>query len=115
MMAKMSKFWKGILWGALAGGAVSLLDRETRQAVKESCQKTSKNISYIIKNPDEIASQVKETATKLRTTIEEVNDDLFYIVDKVGEWGKASPNRKKAAKEANRDKIEETDDATQEK
>ena len=48
-----SKFWKGVLFGAIAGGALSLLDRDTRTTVVAGCQKTTEKITYYVKHPQE--------------------------------------------------------------
>lgn len=98
-MSKSNKFWKGMLWGALAGGAISLLDRQTRQAMKENLQKTADNVMYVIKNPGEITDQVKEKALKFKTTVEEVGEDLSYIADKVEELRETTPQVAKMLKE----------------
>ena len=47
-MASQNKFLKGIVLGALAGGAISLLDKETRKVVVESCKRTTKEVSYYL-------------------------------------------------------------------
>lgn len=99
MMANAHRFWKGMFWGALAGGAVSLLDRETRLAMKENCRKVSANVAYIVKNPGKITDQVKDTALKFKTTVEEVSEDLSYIAGKVEELRETTPEVVKIVKE----------------
>jgi gas vesicle protein len=98
-MSNMKKFWKGMFWGALAGGAVSLLDKDTRQAVKENFQKAGENIAYVIKNPDEIADQVKEKAIKWKTTVEEIGEDMSYLASKVEELKETTPQVTRMLKE----------------
>lgn len=90
-MSGMNKFWKGIAWGAIAGGALSLLNKETRQAVTASCKTATGNISYVMKNPGKISDQVKTTANKLRMAVEDVTEDLTYIADKVEELRSVTP------------------------
>lgn len=87
MMTKKNQFWKGMLLGAIAGGAVSLLDRETRKAMKENVHK----VSYLMRHPGEITEKVKGTAEKLRTTMEQVSEDISFIVDKVDELRELTP------------------------
>lgn len=87
----MKKFWTSVLWGALAGGAVSLLDRETRNAVVQSCKKTTSELSYYMKHPDEVVEGVRETTTKIRSTFEQVSGDISFIADKVEELREATP------------------------
>lgn len=98
-MANLKNLWKGMFWGALAGGAVSLLDKDTRMAAMEGCQKAAKSVTHIIKNPDELTNQVKETAQKWKTTVEEVGEDISFIVSKVDELRETTPKVTKMLKE----------------
>jgi gas vesicle protein len=98
-MSNLKKFWKGMLWGALAGGAITLLDKDTRDAMKENCQKATKSVSHLIKNPGEFTNQVKETAIKLKTTVEEIGEDISFIASKVEELKETTPQVTKMLKE----------------
>jgi gas vesicle protein len=101
-----NKFWKGMLWGALVGGAVSLFDKDTRHVMKGHCQK----VSEMIKNPGQTYDQVKEAAIKIKTVVEQVNEDLSYISEKVEELRETTPqvaNILKETKEAFSKKEEE--------
>ncbi|MEY2195171.1 YtxH domain-containing protein [Neobacillus sp. BF23-41] len=90
-MTKKNQFWRGVLLGALAGGAISLLDKQTREVMKENVQKTTTKVTYIMKNPGEITDKVKETAEKLKTTVKQVSEDISYITDKVEELRDITP------------------------
>ncbi len=90
-MTRRNQFWKGMLLGAIAGGAISLLDKQTREAMKENIQKTSSKVAYIVRNPHEITDKVKETTEKIRTTFEQVSEDVSYITDKVDELRELTP------------------------
>ncbi|EKN63665.1 hypothetical protein BABA_24460 [Neobacillus bataviensis LMG 21833] len=108
-MTRKNQFWKGMLLGALAGGAISLLDKPTREAMKENVQKTSGKVAYIVRNPGEIADKVKGTAAKIKTTFEQVSEDISYITDKVEELKELTPqvtNILKESKEAFTDSEE---------
>lgn len=113
-MSNSNKFWKGMLWGALAGGFLSLLDRETRLTMKESCVKGYKSVTKIVKNPEEITNQVKETAQKWKTTVEEVGEDIAFITSKVEELRETTPKVTKMLKETKNTfaKVEEDIDLT---
>jgi archaellum component FlaC len=84
-MGSSKKFWMGMFLGALAGGAVSLLDKATRQAVKEDFSKVSSGVAYVVKNPDDFIEDIKEAANKVRSTVEQVTEDVAFITEKVEE------------------------------
>ncbi|MBT2693882.1 YtxH domain-containing protein [Bacillus sp. ISL-55] len=84
-MGSSKKFWMGMVFGALAGGAVTLLEKTTRQAVKEDFSKISSGVSYVVKNPNEFIDDLKETANKVRATVEQVTEDVAFITEKVEE------------------------------
>ncbi|WP_066069397.1 YtxH domain-containing protein [Neobacillus soli] len=90
-MTKKNQFWKGMLLGAIAGGVISLIDKQTRQAMKENIQNTSNKVVYIVRNPGEIADKVKETAANLKTTAQQVSEDISYITMKVDELRELTP------------------------
>lgn len=94
-----NKFWKGMLVGALAGGAITLFDRDTRIAMKENCQKAAK----VIKNP-------KETASKIWTTVEQISEDIAYITDKVEELRDATPQVKKYFNKNEKEEFEQEEE-----
>ncbi|TKC16267.1 YtxH domain-containing protein [Robertmurraya kyonggiensis] len=91
MLMSTNKFWKGILLGALAGGAISLLDRQTRTSVVESCKKGTKEVSHYISHPTEMAEKIKVKTSKLRSTVEQVSEDVSFIAEKVEELRDVTP------------------------
>jgi gas vesicle protein len=102
-MGNTNKFWTGIIVGAVAGGLVSLMDRETRQAVNEKYGKVTKNISYAITHPKEIASNIKEKTFEIKTAASQMSEDISYIVRKIEEVRDLTPevtNLVKETKEA---------------
>jgi gas vesicle protein len=90
-MTKKNQFWRGMLLGAIAGGAISLLDKQTRHAMKENVQKTTTKVTYIFRNPGEISEKVKETAENFKATVKQVSEDISYITDKVEELREITP------------------------
>jgi gas vesicle protein len=98
-MTSKNQFWKGMLYGAIAGGALSLLDRQTRQIMKENVQKAYTQVSYVVRHPDEISAQVKGTAEKIRNAVEQVSEDISYITGKVDELRELTPQVKGIVKE----------------
>jgi gas vesicle protein len=98
-MTNTNKFWKGILFGALAGGALSLLDKQTRIAMNANCRKASSSISYMIKHPKEVTEQVIEVANKIRVTVEDVSEDIHYLTEKIEEIREVTPQVVEIVKE----------------
>ncbi|KLT15382.1 hypothetical protein AA980_24245 [Neobacillus vireti] len=90
-MTKKNQFWRGMLIGAIAGGAISLLDKQTRLAMKENVQKTSSKVSEVLCNPREIIDKAKETAANIKTTAQQVKEDISYITTKVDEIRELTP------------------------
>lgn len=86
-----SLFWKGILYGALAGGALTMFDRNTRQTVMASCKKSSSNVGFYLKHPNKAISQVKEVTNKVKSTVEQVSADVSFITEKVEELKEGTP------------------------
>lgn len=85
------KFWKGILLGAIAGGAISLLDRETRQTVLANCQETGSKVAHYVKHPQEAVRCVKDSTRRIRTTIEDMSEEISFIAEKVEELREITP------------------------
>jgi gas vesicle protein len=86
-----SKFWKGVILGAIAGGALSLFDRKTRISVTENIQCTSEKLVYFAKHPQETINTVKETSRKIRSTMEEVGAEVSFIAEKIDELKELTP------------------------
>lgn len=113
-MGNLDKFWKGVFFGAIAGGALSLLDKETRSAAAEGVRRAAHNVSYLVKHPTDFVDQIKETSYKVRRTIEDVSEDVSYIAQKVEELRTVPPQVAEIMKETkeafvNLGESEETD------
>lgn len=85
------KFWQGMFIGALVGGAISLFDRTTREAVKEASKQTMSKTVHYIKHPNEAVETVKTKTEQIRQSLEEISDDVSFIVGKVGELKEMTP------------------------
>jgi gas vesicle protein len=107
-----SKLLKGILIGGLVGGALTLLDSNTRNKVKRSAVLLKDNsmnmIEQVKENPGEVKEQmvsgvkgatetIKEAINDVETLYETVNED---VVGKVSEVKDISTNALGTAKEA---------------
>jgi gas vesicle protein len=98
-MTRKNQFWKGMLLGAIAGGALSLFDKGTREAMKENAIKTSSKVGYIMRHPDEVSEKVKGTAAKIKSTFETVSEDITFITEKVEELRELTPQVTEIIKE----------------
>ncbi|MBP2241843.1 gas vesicle protein [Cytobacillus eiseniae] len=87
-----SLFWKGVILGAVAGGALSLLDKSTRQTVASNCKKTTSEISYYVKHPNVVVNQIKEVSSKIKNTVEQVTSEVAFIADRVEELQDGTPD-----------------------
>lgn len=90
-MSETKNFWKGVLIGAIAGGALSLLDKQTRDAVMTNCRKNSKRVTNLVNNPSVMAEKVKTTSEHVRQTVKQVSEDLTFIKEKVEELTEVTP------------------------
>lgn len=109
----MSKsiFWKGVFLGAIAGGALSLLDQDTRKTVVAGCQKTTGKITYYAKHPQEAVDNLKESTMRIRNTIEEVGEEVSFIAGKIDELKEVTPQVSHFVKETKDTFIDSTDGA----
>ncbi|MGM9929032.1 MAG: YtxH domain-containing protein [Bacillus sp. (in: firmicutes)] len=80
---KKNKLLQGILIGALAGAAISMLDRSTRESVIACSKKRYQQVKEIVENPEIITEQVKETSDKIRTTFETISEEVAFITEQV--------------------------------
>lgn len=85
-----NKLIKGILFGALAGAAISLLDRETREKTAVQVKDCGRTVWHYSKNPSEFIESFSDKITVTRQKIEEVTDDIAFIVDKVNDIKQSS-------------------------
>ena len=88
---KSNKLWLGILGGAVAGIAISLLDKNTRNSVMTGSKNMMTNVKSMAKNPDDLVGSVKEMSSKLRTSIEQISEDVAFISSKVDEMKEVPP------------------------
>lgn len=89
-MKDNNKLIKGILYGALAGAAISLLDRETREKTVSQVKNCSRTVWHYSKNPSALMEGVSEKVSVVRQKVEEVTDDITFIVEKVNDIKQSS-------------------------
>lgn len=82
---KKSKFMQAVLIGALAGAAVSLFDKSTRKAVIANSKNGLTCMKELIQDPSNFLTQVQETSTEFRSTVEKISNDVSFISKRVEE------------------------------
>ncbi|MCM3186178.1 YtxH domain-containing protein [Priestia megaterium] len=90
-MGKRNKLVEGIVIGAIIGGAVSLFDKETRSSVIQGSKKLKDKTTTIIQHPELVTDTVKETYETIRTTIEQVSEDVSFVAGKVEKLKETTP------------------------
>lgn len=91
-MGNTKNFWKSVFVGAIVGGAISLVNGETRKAVVHNIQKGYKELTYCLKHPNETLEQIKESSQQIRSTVQQVGDDITFIKEKVNELQEVTPS-----------------------
>lgn len=91
---KESLLVKGILFGAVAGAGISLLDRTTREDVKYRLNNLSLDIKYYAQNREDFKLKLQEKANKIQSVYNQFSSDAQYISGKVDELKTLSPQVK---------------------
>jgi gas vesicle protein len=99
MGTRKNRLMQGILLGALAGAAMSLMSRDTRSSVVTSTKQCSKDLQAFIKNPNDFFDRMKETSGRIRKTIQQISDDVAFISQKVEEMKDVPPQVASMVKE----------------
>jgi gas vesicle protein len=90
-MGKRNKLVEGIVIGAIIGGAVSLFDKETRSSVIQGSKKLKDKTITLIQHPERVTDTVKEKYETIRTTIEQVSEDVSFVAGKVEKLKETTP------------------------
>ncbi len=91
---KESMLVKGILFGAVAGAGISLLDRTTREDVKYRLNNLSSDIKYYSQNREYFKLKLQEKADKIQSVYNQFSRDAQYLSGKVDELKTLSPQVK---------------------
>lgn len=89
-----NKLVKGIVCGALVGGALTMLDRSTRDAVAKKSRYVGKQIQFYAKNRDELITTIEDQFYKWKSFYEQFASDATYISQKVNEVKEITPQVK---------------------
>ena len=90
-MGKRNKLVEGIVIGAIIGGAVSLFDKETRSSVIQGSKKLKDKTTNLIQHPELVTDTVREKYETIRTTIEQVSEDVSFVAGKVEKLKETTP------------------------
>lgn len=96
---KKSKFGSYMFFGALLGGAVSLLDRETRETVMKKSNHLFSGVRYYTENPTLLKSKMQNKAEHYQLMFEQISEDASYIKEKVDELKQLTPQVKEIVSE----------------
>lgn len=113
MMSHSNKFLKGIVIGALVGGAISLLDKQTRQTVMANCRRQREKLVSVVKNPENVVNQLRDTTGKIKSSVNQVTEDIIFITEKVNELTELTPQVSNLVKETQN--VFDVDEAREEK
>ncbi|GLY11539.1 YtxH domain-containing protein [Bacillus badius] len=89
------KFFAKAAIGAVIGGAVALMDRQTREEMKE----WAVYLFEMAKNPESLSASSKEIISRAKETAQQISEDVSYIRDKVDNLRGLTPEVKELVDE----------------
>ncbi|MFT4413865.1 YtxH domain-containing protein [Fredinandcohnia humi] len=90
-MSKRNKMIESMVIGALIGAAVSLFDKDTRESFIHTSKRVGKKTAQVLKDPGAYSQLVKDQFNAVRTTVEQVAEDVRFVTTKVNELAEATP------------------------
>lgn len=89
------KLWTGVLLGAVAGGLVSLFNKETRYYTKKQLQQAKNIAGFVVQNPADFGRMAKDATNHLNEKFNTNADNAINALEQAEEtWDKL---RKKGA------------------
>ncbi|MBQ0139131.1 MAG: YtxH domain-containing protein [Kurthia sp.] len=88
-MAK--KLWLGIVVGAAAGGAIALLDRETREKTFQKAANLKTDAQYLYYNRDEVKEKATGSVGKVKGLINNIVENKEFYLEKIAELTESMP------------------------
>nr|WP_106781167.1 YtxH domain-containing protein [Lysinibacillus timonensis] len=80
-----SKLVKSMIIGALIGGAISMLDRKTREHTINSLKNTKDTVQYYASHRDELQQIIEKKIEQVQKLYETTQDNVSFIKDKIDE------------------------------
>lgn len=73
---------KGMVIGAIVGGALTLFDRDTRLSVNQKIKTTNRKTNYYLHHPSEFVAEVRNQYQAIsETLIRGIDTTLAYMAD----------------------------------
>lgn len=76
-------FWSSIIAGAVAGGLLSLLNRNAREYSKNLMQQTGQTVSYFAKNPKETVQLAKGAVETVSSFVDRNSTSTLNAIEQV--------------------------------
>lgn len=86
-----SKFSKGILFGAMAGALISLLDRQTRDVMKTRARSASERARFYSDNREVLKHDLETKINHYKSLYEKLSNDAQYLTSQVNEVKQIAP------------------------
>jgi len=80
-----NKFVKGMIYGALVGGAITLFDKEVREKTLSEGKQKVRQIKGVILNPCETVDKVNRKFEQTRNYIQQFKRDVEFFAEKAEE------------------------------
>lgn len=85
---------KGVVYGAIIGGTLTMLDKNTRNAIADKSRSVKNQIQYYSENRQELKTTIEDQVTKWKSFYEQISSDATYISQKVNEVKEMTPQVK---------------------
>ncbi|MGM7683734.1 YtxH domain-containing protein [Cytobacillus sp. Hm23] len=86
-----NNLFKGMMAGAFVGGVIAMLNKETRKEVVTQGRKAMHTTGKFLKDPATLAVKIKDQIHTVRTTIEEIEEDVSFVTTKAHELKQSTP------------------------
>lgn len=107
------KFWKGIVIGAMIGGAVTLFDKEVRKQVAEDSKRVCRKVKVVVSNPQQTVECVQDKVNQFTQSYKKLSEDIQFITEKATEIKNLSQQTMETVQELKHSPKMEEDDLSQ--
>ena len=89
-----NKLVTGIAIGAVAGAALSMLDRSTRETTTKKVKHMVVDVQYYAYNPEEFMNKIQSTTSKVQSMYKTFMHDKDFYLEKINEIQELTPQVK---------------------